>query len=261
MNAAVQPGSRTVDAPACACALRRARARCQRSRRRASPPQASRTVHVTVVSEQGRGGAGPHRRRLRGQGRRQDACKVLEAAPSTEPLSVALLLDDNGSDINEIRAGARGVRRACAGPGRGLAHHGRADGRDGLRLHVERAGHDGRHPAPGLARRPGRWPDPRRRRRRGRRAQTPRGRAPGDRRRHVRRRRVPQPRPAQHVLAALERSRAALHVVAVGKPTLRRMNRAPVESGDAQGDEWTIDENNRNAVLGEGPRAVRRPAA
>ena len=27
-----------------------------------------------------------------------------------------------------------------------------------------------------------------------------------------------------------------------------------VESGDAQGDEWTVDENNRNAVLGEGPR-------
>ena len=50
----------------------------------------------------------------------------------------------------------------------------------------------------------------------------------------------------------LERSRAALHVVAVGTPTLRRMNRARVESGDAQGDEWTVDENNRNAVLGEG---------
>ena len=32
------------------------------------------------------------------------------------------------------------------------------------------------------------------------------------------------------------------------------MNRALVESGDAQGDEWTIDQNNRNAVLGEGPR-------
>jgi hypothetical protein len=32
------------------------------------------------------------------------------------------------------------------------------------------------------------------------------------------------------------------------------MNRALVESGNAQGDEWTTDQNNRNAVLGDGPR-------
>ena len=61
-------------------------------------------------------------------------------------------------------------------------------------------------------------------------------------------------RPANTILAALERSRAALHVVAVGTPTMRRMSRAVVESGDVQGDEWTVDQNNRNAVLGEGPK-------
>jgi phage protein D len=41
-------------------------------------------------------------------------------------------------------------------------------------------------------------------------------------------------------------------VVAIGKPTLRRMNRAPTE--DVQGDEWVVDEQNRNAVLGDGPK-------
>ena len=59
-------------------------------------------------------------------------------------------------------------------------------------------------------------------------------------------------RPAKAILAALERSRAELHVVAVGKPTLRRMARAPTEG--VQGDEWAVDEQNRNAVLGDGPR-------
>jgi VWFA-related protein len=59
---------------------------------------------------------------------------------------------------------------------------------------------------------------------------------------------------ASDILAALERSHAALHVVAVGTPTLRRMNRAAVESGNAQGDDWVVDQQNRNAVLGEGPK-------
>ncbi len=35
---------------------------------------------------------------------------------------------------------------------------------------------------------------------------------------------------------------------------MRKMNRAVVESGDAQGDDWTVDQQNRNAVLGEGPK-------
>jgi hypothetical protein len=61
-------------------------------------------------------------------------------------------------------------------------------------------------------------------------------------------------KPAAPILTALERSRATLHVVAVGTPTMRRMNRALVESGDAQGDEWVVDQANRNAVLGDGPR-------
>jgi hypothetical protein len=61
-------------------------------------------------------------------------------------------------------------------------------------------------------------------------------------------------KPASTVLAALERSGAALHVVAVGTPTMRKMNRAAVETGDVQGDDWTVDQNNRNAVLGDGPK-------
>jgi VWFA-related protein len=61
-------------------------------------------------------------------------------------------------------------------------------------------------------------------------------------------------RPANAILAALERSRATLHVVAVGTPTMRRMNRRVVESGDVQGDDWTVDQQNRNAVLGDGPK-------
>ena len=56
------------------------------------------------------------------------------------------------------------------------------------------------------------------------------------------------------MLATLERSGAALHVVAVGTPTMRSMNRAAVESGNAQGDDWTVDQSNRNAVLGDGPK-------
>jgi hypothetical protein len=59
-------------------------------------------------------------------------------------------------------------------------------------------------------------------------------------------------RPAKTILAALEGSRAALHVVAIGRPAMRRMNRAPTEG--VQGDEWAVDEQNRNAVLGDGPR-------
>jgi hypothetical protein len=61
-------------------------------------------------------------------------------------------------------------------------------------------------------------------------------------------------KPANTILAALERSRATLHVVAVGTPTMRKMNRAVVESGGAQGDDWTVDQTNRNAVLGDGPK-------
>jgi VWFA-related protein len=61
-------------------------------------------------------------------------------------------------------------------------------------------------------------------------------------------------RPANTILAALERSGAAMHVVAVGTPTMRKMNRAVVESGNVQGDDWTVDQTNRNAVLGDGPR-------
>jgi hypothetical protein len=32
------------------------------------------------------------------------------------------------------------------------------------------------------------------------------------------------------------------------------MDRAAVESGNAQGDDWTVDHANRNAVLGDGPK-------
>ena len=61
-------------------------------------------------------------------------------------------------------------------------------------------------------------------------------------------------RSAEGVLQALERSGAVLHVVSVGRPNVRRMNRAAVESGDAQGDDWIVDEGNRHTVLAEGPR-------
>ena len=174
---------------------------------------------------------------------------VLSAAPAPTPLSIAVLLNDKGSDINEIRAAlAAFVRRVesnaelsivtvvpsivkvfdyTASPAEMMA---------GVRRLVWRAG-----PPGGLILT-----------------------AIGDAADELRRREVMRPaivvvtfegdeyrshRSAETILAALERSRAILHVVAVGTPTLRRMDRAL--SGNAQGDDWVIDQQNRNAVLGE----------
>jgi VWFA-related protein len=215
--------------------------------------QARRLAYVTVVGDKGdlANDLSPADFVLKVDGK---TCNVLEYTPATEPISVAVLLDDRGSDINEIRTAlaafvARvqdraevslisvvptietvfdytsdravmlaGIRRLVwrAGPAGGMVLSAIADAADGLaRREVAR-------PAIVVVTFEG-----------------------GEFRSHKR---------AQDVLASLERSRAVMHVVAVGKPTLRRMNRAAVESGDAQGDEWTVDENNRNAVLGEGPR-------
>jgi VWFA-related protein len=223
----------------CACALG------------ASPLQRNRTVWVTVVNDQG--AAVPELTtadfEVKEDGKTRD---VLTAGPAAEPVSVSVLLDDRGSDINEIRSAlAAFVQRV----------QGRAEVSlvsvvptmmkvfdytsslptmmAGIQRLVWRAG-----PAGGLILG-----------------------AVADAADELKRREAARPaivvvtfegeefrshKPANVILAALERSRAALHVVAVGKPSFRRMNRAPTEG--VQGDEWAVDEQNRNAVLGDGPR-------
>jgi VWFA-related protein len=215
--------------------------------------QGSRTIRVTVTTD--KGAAVPDLTaadfEVKEDGKTRD---VLKVEASAEPLSVAVILDDRGSDINEIRSAlAAFVVRV----------QGRAEVSlvtvvptvlkvfdytsstptmmTGIQRLVWRAG-----PAGGLVLT-----------------------AIADAADELKRREVARPaivvvtfegeefrshKPASAILAALERSRAALHVVAVGTPTMRRMNRAAVESGGAQGDDWTVDQQNRNAVLGEGPK-------
>ena len=212
-----------------------------------------RTVHVTVVAEKGAPieALSPADFALKEDGKTRT---VLEAAPSTAPLAVALLLDDRGSDINEIRTGLAvfasrvqdraevslisvvptkltvfdytssggtmlaGIRRLVwrPGPAGGLLPGAIAETADALSLRES-----SRSAIVVIAFEGAEFKSQSR---------------------------------ADAVLASLERSRATLHVVAVGKPTLRRMNRATLTSEGVQGDEWTVDENDRNAVLGEGPR-------
>ncbi len=213
--------------------------------------QGTRTVRVTVVTDKGAAvpDLTPADFEVKEDGKTRE---VLTAERSTEPWSVALLLDDKGSDINEIRSALAAFV---------LRLRGRAEVSlvsvvpttmkvfdytsstptmmAGIQRLVWRAG-----PAGGLVLG-----------------------AVADAADEHKRREVGRPaivvitfegtefrshKPANTILAALERSHAALHVVAVGKPTFRRMNPAPTEG--VQGDEWTVDEQNRNAVLGEGPR-------
>ena len=180
--------------------------------------------------------------------------KVLEAAPPIAPLSIAVLIDDKGSDINEIRSalaafvmrvqGRAEVSLTTVVPSVARVFDYTSSAPTmmaGIQRLVWRSG-----PAGGLI------------------LDAVAEAAEELKRREAARpvivvvtfegEQFSNPRPASAVLQALERSRAALHVVAIGKPTLRQMNRALVESGNAQGDEWTIDQNNRNAVLGDGPR-------
>ena len=102
--------------------------RCWRGLLCAAPPavSGSRTVHVTVTSDKGAPVEGLSAADLvvKEDGK---TCAVVEVAPSTEPLSVALLLDDRGSDINEIRHRRWRRSGARAGPRRGLPHQRRAD--------------------------------------------------------------------------------------------------------------------------------------
>ena len=213
--------------------------------------QGTRTVHVTVVNDKGMlvPDLTPADFEVKEDGKIRD---VMKAEPAAERLSVALLLDDKGSDINEIRSAmAAFVRRVLDRAEVSLVTvvpttttvfdytSSMPTMMNGIQRLVWRAG-----PAGGLLLG-----------------------AVADAADELRRREAARPaivvitfegdefrshRPAKAVLAALERSRAGLHVVAVGKPTLRRMNRAPTEG--AQGDEWAVDEQNRNAVLGDGPR-------
>ena len=210
-------------------------------------------MHVTVVDDRSGpvDGLSPADFEIKEDGRVRP---VLEAAPASGLLSVALLLDDRGGDINEIRAAIAAFLTRLDGRAEvSLTSvvptpmtlfdytRERATMLDGVRRLVWRAG-----PAGGLVL--GAIADA----------------ADGLRRRESARPAIvvvtfegdefKSHRPSGPVLASLERSRAVLHVVAVGKPTLRRMNRALVDGGGAQGDEWTVDENNRHAVLGEGPR-------
>ena len=215
--------------------------------------QGTRTVRVTVTT--GNGQAVPDLTtadlEVKEDGKTR---QVLKVEPLDVPLSVAVLLDDRGSDINEIRSALAafvtriqgraevslvsvvptvlkvfdytasvptmmsGIQRLVwrPGPAGGLILSAIADTSDDLaRREVKR---------PAIV------------------VMTFEGE---EFRSH---------KPAGPILAALERSGATLHVVAVGRPTMRRMNRAAVESGNVQGDEWTVDETNRNAVLGEGPK-------
>lgn len=213
-------------------------------------PQRARIVHVTVLGDLATPLA-PADFVVKEDGKTRS---VLEAAPATAPLSVALLLDDKGSDINEIRAalaafvqrldGRAEVSLVSVVPTPLTLFDYTRDSREmlqGVRRLVWRSG-----PAGGLVLS-----------------------AVADAADTLRRREAERPaivvvtfegeefkshRPAEGVLQALERSRAALHVVAVGRPNVRRMNRAAVESGDAQGDDWIVDGGNRQTVLSEGPR-------
>jgi Ca-activated chloride channel family protein len=215
--------------------------------------QASRTVRVTVVND--KGAPVPDLTtadfEVKEDGKAREVLKVELPA---EPLSVALLLDDRGSDINEIRSalvvfvarvqGRAEVSLVSVVPTALTVFDYTSSVPTmmaGIQRLVWRAG-----PAGGLILS-----------------------AVADAADELKRREVARPaivvvtfegeefrshRPANTVLAALERSGATLQVVAVGTPTMRRMNRAAVESGDVQGDDWTVDQGNRNAVLGEGPK-------
>ena len=213
--------------------------------------QDARTVHVTVVNDKGAAvpDLTPAEFEVKEDGKTRD---VLRIEPSAEPLSVAVLLDDKGSDINEIRSAlAAFVRRV----------QGRAEVSLATVVPTPMTVFDYTSSMPAMMAGIQRlvW-----------RAGPPGGLLLGavaDAADELKRREAARPaivvitfegdefrshRPAKAILAALELSRAGLHVVAVGKPTLRRMNRAPTEG--VQGDEWAVDEQNRNAVLGEGPK-------
>ena len=216
-------------------------------------PQVNRTVRATVTTGKGEPvpNLTPADFEVKEDGK---AREVLRVEPAADQLSIALLLDDRGSDINEIRVAlAAFVARI----------QGRAEVSlvsvvptvlkvfdytssvptmmNGIQRLVWRAG-----PAGGLVLG-----------------------AVAEAADELARREVKRPaivvvtfegeefrshRPANAVLAALEHSGAGMHVVAVGTPTMRKMNRAAVESGNVQGDDWTVDQANRNAVLGDGPR-------
>jgi VWFA-related protein len=214
---------------------------------------ATRTVHVTVVTDKGSAvpDLTPADFEVKEDGK---AREVLKAEPSTDLVSIAVLIDDRGSDINEIRSALAGFVSRLRGraevslvsvvptPSRVFDYTpSLPEMMAGIQRLVWRAG-----PAGGLILS-----------------------AVADAADELKRREVARPaivvvtfegeefrshKPANIILAALERSGAALHVVAVGTPTMRKMNRAAVESGDVQGDDWTVDQSNRNAVLGEGPK-------
>jgi VWFA-related protein len=218
---------------------------------RASGMQATRTVHVTVVS--GKDGVVPDLTpadfEVKEDGKTRE---VVKAEPSAEPLSIALLLDDKGSDINEIRSalvafvqrvqGRAEVALVSVVPTTMMVFDYTSSTPTmmaGIQRLVWRAGPPGGLLLSVVAN----AADELKRREAARPAIVVITFEGEEFRSH---------KPANAILVALERSHAALHVVAVGKPTLRRMNRAPTEG--VQGDEWAVDEQNRNAVLGEGPK-------
>ena len=218
-----------------------------------SSPQGSRTVRITAIANNRE--AAPNLTAadvvVKEDGKTRE---VLKVEPRSEPVSVAVLLDDRGSDINEIRSAlATFVGRLEGHAEIGLTSvvptvlkvfdytSSTPTMMNGIRRLVWRAG-----PAGGLVLS-----------------------AIGDAADELTRREVKWPaivvvtfegeefrshKPAEPILTALERSGAVLHVVAVGKPTMQRMNRAAVESGGVQGDDWVVDQNNRNKVLGDGPK-------
>ena len=211
----------------------------------------ARTVYMSVVGDRARSALDlrPADFEVKEDGKTR---RVIEVSRSTLPLRVAVILNDKGSDINEIRRGLATVLQrlqdtaevslVSAAPTVVRVFDYTASGPAmlaGVQRLVWRSG-----PSTGMllnviadaADELGQREDTR--------SAIVVVHFEGDE--------LQNHKPSADVLAAVQRSHAVLHVVAVGTPRLRRMAKAPTE--DAQGDEWTVDEQNRNAVLGEGPR-------
>jgi VWFA-related protein len=228
-------------------------------------PVRERTVHVTVVDGDGR--AVPNLTRADFSVREDGQTRpVLDAVPAIGPLAVTIIVNDKGADINEIRRGVATLMQRLEGHGevslisatptvwRVLEFTTSAATMiAGVQRLVWRAGPSTGMLLPAIT-------DA---------ANELRTRPEGSRRAivvvHFEGDEFRNLEPARNVLDALDRNQVRLHVVAVGAPTVRRMlprstfdamaDNSDVASEQAsRADDWVVDEQNRNAVLGDGPR-------
>ena len=217
----------------------------------------TRTVYVTVVTDKGAAvpDLTPADFEVKVEGRVRP---VLSATQPVGPLTIAVLLDDKGGDINEIRVGLATLLSRVEGHAEvslttvmpsivkvfDFTSNG-AELRAGLRRLVFRPGPSGGLLLQAISE----AADDLHKREAARPAIVVLTFEGQEYRSHT---------PAEAVLASLERSRALMHVVAVGKPEMQRMvSRAVLEQQEAEGvrgDDWAVDQNNRNAVLGDGPK-------